>query len=90
MNWTLYIIRSEDNRLYTGITTNPQRRLTQHQQGKGAKFLRGIGSLSMVYQQVVGDHSTALKLEYHIKKLSKQKKELLILGQIPLSAINLS
>lgn len=90
MNWTLYIIRSEDNRLYTGITTNPQRRLTQHQQGKGAKFLRGKGSLSMVYQQVVGDHSTALKLEYHIKKLSKQKKELLILGQIPLSAINLS
>lgn len=90
MNWTLYIIRSEDNRLYTGITTNPQRRFMQHLQGKGAKFLRGKGSISMVFQEVVGDHSTALKLEYRIKKLSKQQKEQLILGQIPLSTLNIS
>ena len=43
--WFLYLIRTADNRLYTGITTDVPRRFRQHQAGKGAKALRGKGDL---------------------------------------------
>jgi putative endonuclease len=43
--WSLYLIRTADNRLYTGITTDVARRFMQHQSGKGAKALRGKANL---------------------------------------------
>lgn len=76
--WFLYIIRTAKHSLYTGITTDVARRLRQHQNGKGAKHLKGHHSLTVVYQISVGNRSTALKLEYRIKQLSKQKKEQLV------------
>jgi putative endonuclease len=72
--WFLYIIRTAKQSLYTGITTNVERRLHQHQINKGAKHLKGHKDLTIVYQIYIGDRSMALKLEYRIKKLSKQKK----------------
>ncbi len=45
--WYLYLIRTADNALYTGITTDVQRRYKQHQSGKGAKALRGKGELDV-------------------------------------------
>ena len=77
--WFLYIIRTAKQSLYTGITTDVARRLHQHQMGKGAKHLKGHQDLTVVYQLSVGQRSTALKLEYRIKQLSKIQKEKLVL-----------
>jgi len=78
--WHLYMIRLESGHLYTGITTDVERRLAEHRAGKGAKYLRGKGRLDLVFRQRVGDHSSALKLELQIKKMAKREKEALIKG----------
>lgn len=78
--WFLYIIRCKGGVLYTGITIDVQRRFKQHESGKGAKFLRGKAPLELVYQKKIGNQSEALKMEVHVKKLSKQKKEEMILA----------
>lgn len=79
--WHLYIIRTVNQTLYTGITVDIARRFQQHQMNKGAKHLMGKGPLSLVYQVEIGDKSTALKLEYRIKQLTKVKKERLVQDQ---------
>lgn len=78
--WFLYLIRTADNRLYTGITTDVERRFGQHQSGKGAKALRGKGALELVFFAPVGEKSLALRLEYQIKQLTKRQKERLVTG----------
>ena len=85
--WYLYIIRTANQSLYTGITTDVERRLNQHQTNKGAKHLRGKGPLLIVYQICIGDRSTALKLEYGIKQLSKTQKERLVQDQPDLKTL---
>ncbi|HEY2455394.1 MAG TPA: GIY-YIG nuclease family protein [Scandinavium sp.] len=87
MCWFVYLIRSSDNRLYTGITTDVERRLTQHQCGKGAKALRGKGELALVFSREVGEHSLALRLEYQIKQLTKRQKERLVAGDALFDAL---
>lgn len=73
--WFIYLIRCKSGQLYTGITTDVQRRLAEHQSSKGAKYLRGRGPLQLVFQQKVGSRSDALKMEAAIKKLPKPAKE---------------
>ncbi len=77
MDWSIYMIRCADGSLYTGITTDVERRLTEHQSAgqKGAKYLRGKGPLILEWQEKIGDKSCALKLERRIKKLPKATKE---------------
>ena len=77
-NWYLYILRCKDNSLYTGITTDVEKRMEAHRSGKGAKYTRGRGPLELVYSEECGDHSTALKREHEIKRLSRQEKEKLL------------
>ncbi len=79
--WWLYLVRTQSGSLYTGITTDVQRRFAEHQAGglKAAKSLKGKGPLSLVFSVAVGDRSQALKLEYKVKRLTKAKKEQLIL-----------
>ncbi len=76
--WFLYMIRSRDGHLYTGISTDVERRLAEHQSGKGAKYLRGKGPLQLVFQQKIGSRSAALKAEDCIKRLPKSAKEELV------------
>lgn len=76
--WYLYILRCGDGTLYTGITTDVEKRLEAHRSGKGAKYTRGRGPLELVYRECCGDHSDALKREIEIKKLPRQEKLLLI------------
>ncbi len=78
ISWKLYILRCGDGSLYTGITTDVERRLEAHRSGKGAKYTRGRGPLEVVYREECGDHSTALKRELDIKKLTREEKEKLI------------
>ena len=77
-SWKLYILRCGDGTLYTGITTDVDKRFEAHASGKGAKYTRGRGPLTLVYQEICGDHSAALKREAEIKKFSRQEKALLI------------
>ena len=71
--WFLYLVRTADNALYTGITTDVARRFLQHQTGKGAKALRGKGELQLAFSAPVGDRSLALRMEYRIKQLTKRQ-----------------
>lgn len=79
--WYLYMLRTVNGALYTGITTDVSRRLNQHQTGRGAKALRGKGELTLAFHCLVGDRSNALKLEHRIKQLSKSQKEQLVQDQ---------
>ena len=87
--WFVYLIRTGSGNLYTGISTEPIRRLAEHQSGaaKGAKSLRGKGPLQLVFSARVKDRSAASVLEAKIKKLSKSRKEALVSGQLPLSSL---
>ena len=76
--WYLYILRCRDDTLYTGITTDVEKRLEAHRSGKGAKYTRGRGPLELTYREACGTHSDALKREYQIKQLSRQEKQSLI------------
>ena len=76
--WYLYILRCKDNTLYTGITTDVEKRLEAHRAGKGAKYTRGRGPLELVYTEECGDHSAALRREAEIKRLSREEKLKLI------------
>lgn len=72
--WKLYILRCGDGTLYTGITTDVDKRFAQHAAGKGAKYTRGRGPLELVYREECGDHSTALKRELEIKAMKREEK----------------
>lgn len=76
--WYLYILRCKDNTLYTGITTDVEKRLEAHRSGKGAKYTRGRGPLELVYRETCGSHSEALRREAEIKKLPREEKLILI------------
>jgi len=79
--WYLYILRCKDDTLYTGITTDVEKRLEAHRSGKGAKYTRGRSPLELVYRESCGSHSEALKRELEIKALSRQEKQQIIAGQ---------
>ncbi len=88
--WHIYIVKCCDNSLYTGITTDLERRFQEHQgNGKkaGAKYLRGKAPLTLVYSAYIGNRSEASKMEIKIKKLSKKAKESLISGERELPQI---
>ncbi|KRV67838.1 GIY-YIG nuclease family protein [Aeromonas veronii] len=76
--WSVYMVRTATGLLYTGISTDPQRRLRQHQSGKGARALRGKGPLTLAWQQEVGEKGAALRIEYRLKQQPKSFKEQLI------------
>lgn len=77
--WHLYLIRTRQNTLYTGITTDVTQRLAEHTAGKqGAKYLRAKGPLQLVYYTEIGSRSTASKAEYRIKRLKKAQKEKIV------------
>lgn len=77
MPWTVYLARCRDGSLYTGITTNPDRRLAEHNSGSGGAYTRSRLPLAMVYTEVVADRSSALRRELAIKRLSREEKEAL-------------
>ncbi|WP_176502856.1 GIY-YIG nuclease family protein [Cobetia sp. 5-11-6-3] len=86
--WWLYVLETAQGRLYTGISTDVTRRLSEHAGGKrGARALRGKGPLTLCYQQAVGDRSRALKLEYRVKQLSVSAKRRLIAGELTLESL---
>lgn len=78
MAYTVYILRCSDDTLYTGIATDPVRRLAVHNSGKGAKYTRSRLPVALVYQEACPDKSAALRREWAIKRLSRTEKLRLI------------
>ncbi len=76
--WYVYILRCRDDTLYTGITDDLNRRLEAHNSGKGAKYTRGRGPVTLCYSDEQESYSAALKREYAIKQLSRAEKLSLI------------
>lgn len=76
--WYLYILICSDDSLYTGITTDVQKRFNKHISGKGSKYVKSRlpAKIAMFYE--VGNRSEASKEECRVKKLTKKEKELLI------------
>jgi putative endonuclease len=76
--WSVYILQCGDKSLYTGITNDVPARLLAHCEGRGAKYTKGRGPLTLKYQEECGDRSAASKREIIIKKLSRSEKMALI------------
>ena len=72
--WSLYILRCGDGTLYTGIAVDVDARFRAHAAGKGAKYTRGRGPLELLYREVCGSHSDALKRECAVKALPREEK----------------
>ena len=80
MTWWVYILRCGDDTLYTGVTDDVERRLEVHSSGRGAKYTRGRGPLTVVYREACADKSQALRRELEVKRLSRARKLELIQG----------
>ena len=79
--WYVYILRCADQSLYTGVTTDPERRLKEHNHDKaGAKYTRARRPVKLIYQEIVTNRSAACRREHTIKALSRMAKEALING----------
>jgi len=74
MEWSVYIILCDDGSLYTGISTDVQRRFQQHLNGRGAKFFRSHHPLRIVFVEAGHTRSSASVKENVIKRLTRQKK----------------
>lgn len=72
--WYVYILECSDGSLYTGITNDVQKRLKQHNDGKGAKYTKGRGPLKLLKTFEFENKSLAAKEEYRIKQLTKKQK----------------
>jgi putative endonuclease len=95
--WFLYLIRTRHGTLYTGITTDVDRRLAEHEGAgaKGSKYLRSRAPLQLVYRATIGSRALAQQVESQVKSLPKRKKEEIVaagpeapelLGMLALSA----
>ena len=71
--WELYILRCGDGTLYTGIARDADKRLAMHRSGKGAKYTRGRGPLTLCYREICPGHGTALRREYAVKQLTREE-----------------
>ena len=72
--WYFYVLSCRDNSLYTGVTTDVQRRLKEHNLAKGAKYTRSRLPVTLLYFQEMPNRSIAQKREYKFKKLSRNEK----------------
>ena len=77
MNY-VYIARCSDETLYTGWTTNVEKREKVHNSGKGAKYTRSRLPIKIVYVEECDSKIEALRREYQVKKMTKNQKENLI------------
>lgn len=87
MSWKVYIIQTKSGKLYTGITTNLERRFKEHcLSKKGASFFNFSQPENILYQENHANRSEASKREYQIKKMTRQEKlNLIFQNQIKIS-----
>ena len=78
MHWTVYMLECADTTLYTGITTDLDRRLAEHAAGKGARYTKGRGPFRLVYCETCVGRAEASRRETAIKFLHRKKKRQLL------------
>jgi putative endonuclease len=76
-----YVLHCADNSLYTGYTTNPARRVAEHNAGTGAKYTRGRTPVKLVHVERFQSKSAAMRREYMIKQLGRPAKDQLVNGE---------
>src|SRR5689334_10236551 len=77
-SWFLYIVECRDGSLYTGITSDVERRVLEHNEGTGARYTRSRRPVRVRYQEACADRSTALVRECAVRLLSPKEKRALI------------
>ena len=81
-HWWVYMIRCDDGSLYTGVSTDPERRFQEHlQRPRGAKYFNGRLPVAIVYTEPGHTRSSACQREAAIKKLERKQKQLLVSDQ---------
>ncbi len=80
--WHLYILRCGDGSYYTGVTTDIERRVHEHAQGRASRYTRTHQPVQLVHREACGTRSQALSRECAVKSLSRAKKDDLIAGRI--------
>lgn len=81
----VYMVRCADGTLYTGYTTNVNRRVGIHNKGKGARYTRSRLPVELLYQETFATKPEALRREYEVKQLTREQKERLIQSSLPLA-----
>jgi putative endonuclease len=76
--WYVYILKCNDNSLYTGISTNIEKRLKQHNYGIASKYTRARRPVKLLYREEANTKSEALIRERKIKNYSRKDKEKLV------------
>ncbi len=82
MSCFCYILECADGTYYTGWTTDPERRMAQHNKGVGARYTKTRRPVKMVYLEEQSDKISALKRELAIKKMKRGQKSKLIEGKV--------
>lgn len=78
--WFVYVLHCADGSLYTGVSTDVNRRLLDHNAGSGAAYTRTRLPVELLWSEPAADRSAALKRELQIKKLTRQQKLELVGG----------
>lgn len=73
MNYT-YIVKCSDGSLYTGWTNNLEKRIKDHNAGRGAKYTKARSPVVLVYKEEFPTKQEAMKREWEIKRLSRKEK----------------
>ena len=76
--WSVYIVECRDSRLYTGISNNIERRVAEHNKGRGCRFTKYRYPVKLVYQEECLTKSVARKRELEIQNFTRNKKLILI------------
>lgn len=71
----LYVVECKDGTYYAGYTTDVEQRVKKHNEGKGAKYTRGRGPVTVRYVKEYETKGEALRAEYSFKKLNRPEKE---------------
>ena len=70
----MYVVRCKDDTLYTGYTTNLERRIRQHNEGKGAKYTRARRPVHLIFAETFNSKKEAMQAEYAFKQKTKAQK----------------
>ena len=80
--WFVYMLRCADDSLYTGVTTDVERRVAEHNAKKSVtRYTRVRQPVSLTYFEKAESRSDACKRESQLKKLTKKQKEAIVLGE---------
>ncbi len=81
--WQVYILLCSDGSLYTGISTDVERRFRHHAGGRGARYFRGRDPVEILYREGGHDRASASRREAEIKRLPRRAKLALIAAAPP-------